>query len=96
MTDEINTEELSDELKADFDDVTQGISAGIQTILDTLDYDVEYVLSIRSKENDLMGLMTNTEEVDALEIVMATGENLHHSLSEREGKIAAPKIVVPH
>ena len=85
---------LDEELKADFDEVTKGISAGVQTVLDTLDYDVEYVLSIRSVDNDLMGLITNTEEEDALEIVMAAGQNLHDSVNKT--KEAEPKIVLPH
>lgn len=95
MTTEIEFDDkLAKELKADFNDVTEGISSGVQMILDTLDYEVEYVLSIRSKENNLMGLITNTGEGEALEIVMAAGENLHNSLNET--KIVKPEIVLPH
>lgn len=96
MTDETETDDLSVELRAEFDEVTKGISDGVQLILDTLDYNVEYVLSIRSQENDLMGLITNTEEDDALEIVMSAGQNLHDSISEKQTVAVAPKIVLPH
>lgn len=94
MTDETQDDELSEELQAEFDEITTGISSGIQMVLDTLDYDVEYVLSIRSKENDLMGLITNTKEVDALEIVMSAGQNLHDSIGKTEE--VKPKIILPH
>lgn len=87
-------DDLSDELKTEFNEITTGISNGIQVVLDTLDYDVEYVLSIRSKENDLMGLITNTEEADALEIVMSAGQNLHNSVNKT--KAVEPKIILPH
>jgi len=97
MVDKINSsEEVSEEQKATFDELTQALSDGIQMVLDNEDDEIEYVLCMRMKKAGLMGFIINTTESDALEMTMETGKNLYQSIGEDDSPIKAPEIILPH
>jgi hypothetical protein len=79
----------------EFNLLNDSLRDGIQSVINSLvDEEIEFVLCIHHAELSMMGMSTNAEPADALDMVMRVGQKMNHELNGEQKE--EPKIVLPH